>query len=334
MDNAIHFVNQPWFTNIFLPQINILDGVPPYSTTPSMKLALPILLVVWLAAFGAVIVARRRTDLGQEVWRSFTGISLASIPLLILLLSDKLWQHVPRVLTYIQFAYRLNTYVVLCLAGLTIVSLKALSTHGISRRPNSWRGALLVVLAVGLGLGVTQVWSSESSLKTREDAITPRGIAPPSWNDGGSFNDASAPMLTVGAERRVVLDPSGEIRGHYRALVDIPEGPDPISTNIATGTYLVRISGVVPVGRSICATCDRYTMVVKRPPDRLTGPVVIQIDTASTWSIRVGRWISVICLLIAGAWTAAIGARGIRQRRSVSVAGIPDDGHDGRTSGR
>jgi hypothetical protein len=332
----------PWVENFFVPLFHPLRSVPPRSSTPSIYLQLPVFVLLWLAAFGVLLIARR-DRVARPLRRFFLGLGLLGAGVLVLLLWNGPWLHLPTIVLLIQFKDRLITCFVLVLSGLTIIALRALAEPRANSRPARpgrnvrrrspdhpvWIVSLSIILVLGLGLGIWQVWASKSAFAHRADALTPHGFAPGSWYDPGSYNDVSQAVVRVVPARRVDLDARQEHGGVFEQVMDLPAGYQPIATNIAAGPDLIDVRGVVPVGRTkggtgTCYLCGRPTMVVKRPPGHPTGPIKIRITGASNWPVVVGRWLSIASALAAMGWIAALGiARPRRRRRRLEGAPRP-----------
>jgi hypothetical protein len=76
----------------------------------------------------------------------------------------------------------------------------------------------------------------------------------------------------------------------YEGQVDLPEGDEPIATNIAAGPYLVDVDGARIVGRT-----DEGWMVIEREGD-LQGPVQMRLQPADSLPVVAGRLITPLCL--------------------------------------
>jgi hypothetical protein len=326
-DTYIGASNQPfgffvgsWFDSVFRALFDPARYTPRASLTPSLYLQLPVFVLIWVAAFLGFVLLRQRCA-SRPIRRLSLGLSVIGLGLLFLMLWEEPWRHMPRVLTFIQFNLRLITFEVLVLAGLVMLGLRVLQSHSIRRR-NAWQGALVLVLTYGFAVGVWQVWTSESYLPRRSDALTPAGVAPASWVDQ-SYRDVSAPIVKVPPTREAFLDPSREQNGRFDELIGLPEGAAPIAINITAGPHLIDVRGVDVVGR----TPERSPrMVIKRRPGHLTGAVRIRIETAAAAPITVGRWLSVASLSILVVWIVATGVTGTlafrrarRRRRGVRL---------------
>lgn len=339
--NLFEFTRGPWFENFFLQLFHPLRWVPPGSTSPSAYLQLPVFVLLWLVAFGVLLIARR-DRVARPLRRFFLGLDLLGVVLLVLLLWNEPWRHLPTIARLIQFNDRLITYFVLVLSGLTIIALRALAEPMADSRPARpgrtvrrrspdhpvWIVSLSIVLVFGLGLGIWQVWATKSAFRHRADALTPHGVAPGSWYDADSYNDVSRAVVRVVPGRRVELDARLEHGGAFEQVMDLPAGYQPIATNIAAGPDLIDVRGAVPVGRTkggtgTCYFCGRPTMVIKRPPGHPTGPIEIRITGASNWPVVVGRWLSIASSLAAMSWIAAIGLASPRRRRRRRREGAP-----------
>ena len=82
----------------------------------------PVLVIAWLV----VAVALLWSKWDRRLRRLVPLLFLLLIALLLLLIDEEVWHRLPSTLSLIQFTFRLQTYIVLTLAGLTIVILRAM----------------------------------------------------------------------------------------------------------------------------------------------------------------------------------------------------------------
>ncbi len=276
--------------------------VPAASTTPSLYVQLPVFALLWAAL--SVVIARR-SGLAAPWRRLSTGLAALFAVLLVLVLFDAAWNLVPPLLQYIQFPYRVHTYVALTLTGLVLIG----SVAAASRPPGRCRWALLlslpVVAAYGLGLGVYQVWSTPSTVPDRQDVLESRYAVPVNTRAGPDFNDESAPVLSVAPGRTMILPPDLLTTDRARVTVDAPAGAAPIETNIAGGSYFVDVEGVRRVGRT-----EAGNVVVQRLPGREVGPVTIGLAPRASAPIVAGRAISLLSLVAVTVLIAGLVRRG------------------------
>jgi hypothetical protein len=285
---SVAFLDRPGV--VFHP----LRYVPPESSTPGLFVQLPVFTFAWALV---AVAAGWRAGL-SSFWRTLAvGLALMMGVLLALVFFSAPWDVLPRLVRYIQFPYRLHTYVLLCLCGLLIIGLRATTAVGVRRRAElTW--ALVLVLTFGGALAIWQVWSWRSDPPdippaSRDEVFRSRTLPPPGWADPGNYRDVSAPVVSVDKDRSSIVFPVGAVaRDKIETSVNPPPGPEPIRTNIATGDYLVEISGLEVVGR----TADGF-MVVRRPPKSQRGALEVSVSPAASAPVVLGAAASVAALL-------------------------------------
>jgi hypothetical protein len=266
----------------------------PY-VTGDVNAQLPVLMALWALAFGLFFFAflppvRRRLAIGLAV---IVAIFLE------LVLHPATITHLPSFLTYIQFPYRLMTYLDLALVGLTTLTIAAMQRSGkLSRVP----AALLVgVAALSFYAAIKQQSEVRSWLDGRGEAVASPYQPPKSWYAFVQFGDASEPVVepTLPGGINLPLEEEG-IKDSY--TVTLPPGPaGTILTDVVTGPYFVKVSGAEVVGRD--ATSHQ---VIRLPASKQPREVTF----SSHWEskVQLGIWITVLCLaasLIALAWGLA-----------------------------
>jgi hypothetical protein len=283
------------------------DVGDPYSVVRAdVNVQLPILALLWVVVCGAIY------------WRFFSardkavGLGLVGIfaPLMVLILSPQLIESLPEALRFIQFPYRLLTYVDLCVVALVTLVLAALQRAGA-------KADIPILLLVGsalfsFGISIDQNARVRSWLTGRGEALISSTQPPPSWYAPLQFADGSAPIV------RPTLEPALKfpvaVGDDESDRASYPPGPGgTVATNIATGSYLVELSGARPVGRT------EGGMMVVRLPASPGHPRPVVVRPAWGTAMTVGRWLSVISLLIAVLAAAAYSV--LRRRRPDPSAG-------------
>jgi len=259
---------------------------------------LPLLMAFWALAFGLFFFA----FLGPFLRRLAIGLAVLTAILLFLVMHPSTITHLPSFLTYIQFPYRLMTYLDLALVGLTTLAIAAMQKAGrLSRVPAA---LLVLVSAISLYAAVKQNHEVRSWLPSRATAIASTATPPESWYAFVQFGDASEPLgePTLPGEIKVPVDEG--IKKSY--TVTVPPGPEgTILTNVVTGPYFVDISGAEAVARN-----PESDQIVRLPASSKPREVTF----SSHWEskVSVGIWITVLCLAaslialiwgLAGAWT-------------------------------
>lgn len=290
---------------------NPLRSVPSASTSPGLFVQIPDWFLLWVLAVGTAWGGVRR-----PLRRSGAAIAAVLLALLALLMIAPLWDALPRTLRDVQFPYRLNTYVVLCVAGLVLFGVLAVQERSIGARWGQLvRLGLAGAIAVSVGLCVWQLWTPQTegplSYRNRSAVFVSTHITPHSWYDE-SYTDASAPIVYTG-DRSLYIDPSAIGSDHLSLMVTPPPGTAPFTTNIAGGPYAVRVSGgIVPVGRSPGGT------VVARRRATVSGPVRITLSVAGG-AIAAGKVVSAISLLVLLGLLLFAVSRATRRRRTHRV---------------
>ena len=286
----------PWSATSFLNTPGILfdplRAVPPQSTTPALFVQIPD----WLLAWALVAIASLWAGAERRLKRVFCAGALLLAAVLALMMVGPLWDAMPRALREIQFPYRLDTDVALCVSGLVLVSVIALERAGLGRRQRELRSALLGAGAVTIALCVWQLWVPTThvamSYSDRGQALVSTHVLPRTWYDRGAYFDASQPLVPV-ARAIMSIDPARINSDHVNLRVTPPAGPLPFATNIAGGPYVVRLSG----GLSRAGDMPSGLAAVKRVDGAGKGPVTITLSPA-TGAMTVGRDVTIGAILI------------------------------------
>lgn len=270
------------------------DAGEPYSwVTADVNAQLPVLALLW-ALFCGAAYWRFLSPANRGLALGLLGLGGA---LLLLVLSPSLIEELPNVLRFIQFPYRVLTYVNLCIVGLVTLALAA-----IERDPSTARMPVLALAAIALfsfGLSVDQNFAVRSWLPSRDEALASSVQTPPTWYAPLQFADDSAPVVRPTLEP--LLFPVNARRDSY--TVTIPPGPAGTArTNIATGTYFVDVSGARPVGRT-----PEGKMVVALPAAHGHSR---SVEVKAAWGLAVtfGRWLTLLSLVAAFVFGAVAAA--------------------------
>lgn len=277
------------------------SGDPVSFVHADLDTELPLLALIWALACGA-IVWRLATPRARAL-----GIGLVTVlaGLLALILHPALIGHLPEMLRYIQFPYRLLTYADFCVVGLVTLALAALERERASARANAAVAALAAIGLFNLVISGVQNVEVRSWLSGRDKAIASSVHPPVSWYAPPQFADGEAPLVHPTLPRLLIVPVKEGIRDSYR--IEYPPGPaGTAQTNIATGAYLVDVSGATPVGR------NQVGEMVVRLPASPQRPRVVTVSAEDSPAVVVSRWVSVVSLL--GALAALAGALLWRRR--------------------
>jgi hypothetical protein len=281
------------------------SGEPLTFVTADVNTQMPVLALLWALACGAI------------VWRIATprnralGIGLATVlaGLLALILHPALIGDLPEILQYIQFPYRILTYVDFCVVGLVTLGLAGLERERASARANAAVAALVAIGLFNLVISVVQNDQVRSWLTGRDEAISSSFQPPPSWYAGLQFGDGTTPLMQPTLPAPLLVPVEEGIRDSYR--IEYPPGPaGTVQTNIATGPYLVDVSGATLVGHS------ETGQMIARLPASPRHPRVVVVSAEDGPAVTVSRWVSIVSLL--GALAALAGALVLRRRRRAA----------------
>lgn len=303
----------------------------PFSATPRLTVASQIWALVW-AIVVAVLARHRIARAPQALRRTALVLVGGLVALYVLVLMAWPWDIMPKPLNLIQFPYRINGYIAIVVAALVPLTARLASgTDGDAvpsarlRRPGLLAASLGLLAAVAFVPGVLQAWDKANdehawSVKPDREALFAQGpgvVPKPSFYDPGSYRDNSEPVIRVPASRHIDLPMPEPGANGTSAILRLPRGDAPISTNVVGGPYVVSINGVRRIGRT--ATNE----VVVAPPRDHRGPVRITV-TARGGSINAARWgLSLLCLLAVigvAVWVSPARPAGLRARRSAAVA--------------
>jgi hypothetical protein len=229
----------------------------------------------------------------------------------VLIMSSGAYELLPTVFRQIQFAYRLQTYVALAIAGLVLVGALALTRRAQSARATRsdrlLELGLGLVVAFSLALAAWQLWVPNThvygSYANRADALRgPRTQLPlSSWYSRNDYGDSSLPI--VATTEKFSFDPAAVEDNRLTGPVSLPKGLQPFASNIAGGPYLVHVGGGVRVvGRT-----EEGELVLKRTRDG-SQPVDVEVRAQLSTPVVLGRIATAAsaALLLALALVAAV----------------------------
>ncbi len=316
-----------------LPELSWLlrigpDGFPG-STTPMLSLALPVLVLLWCLFF--VPESWIRGQLGKRSKVLVVGLLVLLVGLTFAMLSAWVWQVLPQVLRVIQWTYRISGYLLMVIALLVGVLLLAKMTA------KTRRSRLIAVVTLGAALAITGIISTIQMLLVPNTSVIPPGDeATPlasGWQSGDSgrewvtqninetpfrfyglvaYWNLDGPILTRGLERQIKLDPAYVTANQFVGDFTVQPGTHFVQTNIATGTYLVDVTGASVAGRS-----PDGRMVLEVPPgsDNIHLDVKLASSPVIVWSQRV----TFLCIAALIVIVAVIAVRGRRKPKAGEI---------------
>jgi len=267
--------------------------------TPAFVLALPVLAIAWVLVAIAISLRHR----GNNTWRSALWIVAATGLLLAVMMTHPgMILDLPRPFIMLQFTYRLESYVLLCLAAAILCTLVLYQNW-----PQPWRsamriGILIVLIASGIG-AIQQVdgyprergaGSGPSDTVVPDRYITFAHSERPPFETEGLLNytDASLPLVNP-AKAPQIQFPSSDVQND-RATITInqPIG-ELIDTNLAGAPYLVSVTGARVVGRDSAG----HMVMQVTAPDSHSGQR-ISIGRSSRLPVVLGRTVTLIALVL------------------------------------
>jgi hypothetical protein len=307
-DRVLHasdtVVTQLWYSTPGVLFGVLRDTANPAWITGDVQTQAPVLGIAWALLSAAACwrwappSTRRGLAglvflLGIFIWLSLSPGVLAALP--------KPWRN-------IQFPFRLVTYVTLTACAMVALVLLIIA-NGPSRLRRPAEAVLIVVTAISVVLATRQVWDAPSFFFKHRTEVFASAIEPPrSYYTGAAFSDAAAPIVkpTLGqlvggtpplARPAVELPASPYTTSHPYPIV--VSQPGTVATNVATGPYLVRVRGAVPVGRTPLVpegVLGSSFMVVRIDGKRGQREAVSFSATAPT-AVRVGLIVTAASLL-------------------------------------
>ncbi len=233
-------------------------------------------------------------------------------------MAPSLIERLPSFLAYIQFPYRLLTYLNFVLVGVTTLAIAAMQRAGAAVRVPA--ALLAIVAAISFYAAVKQNSEVRSWLPDRAAAVASASKPPKSWYAFVQFGDASAPVVQPTLSGVLEVPVEEGIRDSYTLTVPPGKGGT-VLTNVVTGTYFVEASGAEPVGRD-----KDGNMVVKLPASDNPREVTFQAHWGT--GVNIGIWITVAALAtsaFAFAWALADRDRLARLRRGLPAVRSRDD---------
>ncbi len=294
---------------------SLLRDSPAEAGTTQFQTQAPVLVLVW-GLFVAVLVRRSAS---RPIRRLMIGLGAMSILFIGLMLVPQVIEALPRFWRYIQFPYRLHTYLALSAAGLVLVGLMALSQlPAQTQKRQAMHAFLTITLAASIALAGIQAWRSPSELNTRSAATVSPSRPPSTWYIAADYADRSAPVVqpTLTSARLVksathvsrLAIPARAGIDNYTTRV-VVDRPGTIATNILAGRYLVHVDGARPVGRT------KQGFMVLSINGRPGVIHQIKFSTPNSTLLRTGQLATIIALLTTAALLAALEIRTPRPRQ-------------------
>jgi hypothetical protein len=259
---------------------------------PGFDTALPVLAIALCAV--ALVVSLGFASEGA--WRRLLWIFCAcALALGILMTHPGAVLALPAPYAFIQFGYRLQTWVLLSLSAATLATLVLAKGWP---RPWAWLSWAVIPVLVASGVGAVQQLDHYQRSKVARAPIASEFAGLYKNEDDGAafvdYDDTSLPLVSTPTGREVDF-PAGAV-GEASVAVDVAPGTR-LRTNLIGAPYLVSVTGASVVGR------DAEGRMVLRVGDS-AGAIAhrITLRPADSEAVVLGRLISVCALLyLAGA---------------------------------
>jgi hypothetical protein len=279
-------------------------------------LSLPILAMAWLLI--SLLIFLPKGLRGSWSRTLLIGASLTVLATVVMT-HTSLILALPRPYAILQFTYRLESYVTLCVCG-TVLAALVLARSG-TRRTRIWAWTLTPILVVAtIGAIQQTVAYPHGTART----VQPRSKPGPREEGLNDYTDADLTTL-VGAHRRPpeVIFPAASVHDDRASQVVHIRPGQAVYTNIGAGPELVHVSGAKivggnPEGNDVLEIGPSVARPHAAHGSRWTE--VITVSTASGWPIVVGRLVSLGALLFLIGELLVLSVRSVRLRRREQSA--------------
>jgi hypothetical protein len=202
---------------------------------------------------------------------------------------DVLWRLLPADFRIIQFTYRLNIYLLACIAGLTIIACRYYGQLGTqrSRLAKPLLALLVLSAAIQAGYATHQVWTAHI-FGSAEEVIPETGQLPKMWYDI-NYVSSSVPMIEPysAAELRVPLKFVDTADAQFVVRASLTG--ELVSVNIVPSPLIAIAPGEIVGQRS-----DNDHLVLRTPSS--DADVQVRVEGVTTLPVLVGRLITFTCL--------------------------------------
>lgn len=281
------------------------------SDAPGFAVALPLPALIWLLAVIPLAALFVRSSPWKRVATTMVAVTFLW---LILTCSPGLLADLPRPFPFVQFSYRLVTYVLMTISGLLIAILALLTTAPLWLKRLGW-GGLTVAVAIATVGAAQQVRKAPKTIPDRNVVFRSEQQPPGTLYGLSDYNDTSLPLVDPKTAETVIFGRDGMHHDEIFRTVAAGKPGELIRTDLLGAPYFVAVEGMKVIGRA----ADGH-IVLRRPPDA-DGPVRVELRPASTWPLQWGPIVSLLSLL------ASLGIIAVAtwRTRSSATQAIPVD---------
>ncbi len=281
--------------------------------------SLPTLAIVWVLVSLAISSRSRRTAVWMKICLIISG---ATVLVAITMTHAGIILALPRLYATLQFAFRLESYVLLGVSGAVLAAL--VLGRGGDRRARLWNWMLVPIALISVIGAITQTDAYKSS-QSRNTALSSYLV--PTFESEGLLDYVDDRLHVRRRHLPQITFPPDSIRDD-RASKVVHERPGQlVDTNIRSGPELVQITGARIVGIDLQADdvleIGSYTDASGRAParrgDTSTIAETISIGPADGLPVAAGRLLTEIAVVVLA---LELGLPAIRRvRRGVTRRG-------------
>jgi hypothetical protein len=285
-------------------------------------LALPILAMAWSLAGILVVWRSGARGAWTRVLLVCAGLTVLTI---VVMTHAGLMLALPRPYAILQFAYRLESYVILAVCGAVVAGLAAAKSG--TRSVRIWTWVLVPILIVS-GAGAIQQTKYNVLKGNRSSILKPHSGPGPREEGLNDYSDADLPVLVDPSGRPPEVDfPISDARGdRVSATVHLHPG-ELFYTNLGGGPELVHVAGAKIVGRG---PEDNDVLEVDSSAGsskdvatggRGTAPTeIVAVSPRDGLPIVLGRILSLAAAIFLVVELLVIAVRGMRAAKDEPVA--------------
>jgi hypothetical protein len=202
--------------------------------------ALPVLAMVWvLAGLGIALRARRR-----GTWmRVLLVLSAATTALLIMMTHSELILGLPRVYSTLQFSFRLESYVLLAIAGAVLAVL--VLSRGDGRLSRLWTWLIVPILAVSV---ISAIQQTAGSLHRRDRELALSSYMTPTFEREGLVNYVDNRLRLFKTHLPHLTFPPESVHNDRSAILVQATPGQLVDSNLRSPPEFVHVSGAKIVG--------------------------------------------------------------------------------------
>lgn len=265
-----------------------------------LAVALPVLAIVWVLLAMLVLPAGNRNRAWTRLFLIFVGIGvlitlfMTHVGLLIAL---------PGPYSLIQFSYRLDIYVVAMVCAAVLAGLVLVKTA--PRRARVWTWAAIPVCAVSLGGAIQQLLDYPYPGQDRYVTLAYFGEVETGNNE--DYHDTSQRRIPDTGLPKLDFPFESVHGGSVTATTSLRPGTL-ATTNIAAGSYLVKLTGAKSVGVGATSN-DMVLEIGSAPAADSSGQRTVTVSAGNSLPIVLGRVLTVcgvallaLQLLLVPAW--------------------------------